>query len=171
MTVRRTGPESSACRPEKIPLRLGADKVPFVASDVDEYSDLTVGFDTRRGEELHARRCHPRVRGVEVLDLKEETDPPGSLPPDGGGLVFSISPREQQAGRRAWRPDYYPPLGAPIVRQGRRVLHNLEAQSVHEEADSRVVLADHDGDEAEMHGASIGGACLAPPGGRTPRPA
>jgi len=32
----------------------------------------------------------------------------------------------------------------------------LEAQSVRQEADSRVVLADHDGNEAEMRGASMG---------------
>ena len=98
-------------------LRRGADKVPFVASDVGEYSDVAVGFGAQRGEELHARRCHPRMRGVEVLDLEEETHPPGSLLPDGGGLVFSVSSREQQAGRGTWRPDYNPPLGAPIAGQ------------------------------------------------------
>lgn len=95
--------------------------------------------------------------GVEVLDVEEETHPSCGLLPDDGGLVFSVSPREQQAGRRPWRPDDYPPLGAPVVRPGRGILHELETQPVHEEADSRVVLADHDGNQAKMHGASIGG--------------
>src|SRR5260221_8007666 len=45
----------------------------------------------------------------------------------------------------------------PVIRQRWRVLHELEAQCVHEEADRRVVLADHDGGKAEMHRASIGG--------------
>jgi len=129
---------------------------PFVAGDIAEHSDVAVGFGTRCREELHARGCHPRVRGIEVLNVEEETHPAGGLLPDDGGLVFPVSPREQQAGRGTWRPDYYPPLGAPVVRQGRGVLCELEAQRVHEEADSRVVLADHDGDKAEIHGVSIG---------------
>jgi hypothetical protein len=107
----------SYCRREPALLRRRPDKVPFVASNIGKYSHLAVGFGARRGEEVHARRCHPRIRGVEVLNLEKETHPPGSLLPDGGGLVLSVSPREQQAGRRPRRPDHYPPLGAPIVRQ------------------------------------------------------
>ena len=80
---------------------------------------------------------------------------PGGLLADGGGLVFAVSPREQQAGRGTGWPDYHPPLGTPVVGPGRRVLHELEAQYVREEADGRVVFPDHDGDEAEMHDASI----------------
>ena len=166
--VRRRKPASSRTRSRHIPaisflpearadaVTLRADKVPFVASDVGKYSDVAVGFDARRGEELHARRYHPRIRGVEVLDLEEETHPPGGLLPDGGGLLVSVSPGEQHAGRGTGRPDYDPPLGPPIVGQGRGVLRKLEAQPVHEETDSRVILADHDGNEAQMHGASIG---------------
>jgi len=117
---------------------------------------VTVMFGARCREELHARGCHSRVRGVEVLDMEEETHPPGGLLPDDGGLVFAVSPREQQAGRGTRWPDYHPPLGVPVVGAGRGILHELEAQYVHEEADGRVVLPDHDGDEAEMHSASIG---------------
>ncbi len=31
--------------------------------------------------------------------MEEETHPPGGLLADDGGLVFAVSPREQQAGR------------------------------------------------------------------------
>jgi hypothetical protein len=104
-----------------------ADKVPFVAGDVEKHSDKTVGFGTRRGEE-----------------------------PDGSGLVFSVSSRQERASLGARRPHCYPPLRASVVRQGRGVRHELETQYVHEEADSWVVLADHYGNKAQMHGASIG---------------
>ena len=146
----------SSCRRKLPVLRRRTDKVPFVAGDVEKHSDAAVGFGTRCREELHASGCHPCVRGIEVLNVEEETDPAGGLLPDDGGLVFPVSPREQQAGRGTGRPDYYPPLGPPVVRQGRGVLHEIEAQYVNEETDSRIVLADHDGDKAEMHGASIG---------------
>ena len=131
----------------------GPRKVPFVASDVEKYSDATVRLSARRGEESHACGCDPRERGLEVLDLEKETHPAGELPPDDEGLVSSISLREQQAvaapgGRTrltAW---------SPVVGQGQGVFHQLEAQTVDEEADGRIVLADHDGNEAEMHDAS-----------------
>ena len=38
----------------------------------------------------------------------------GGLLADDGGLIFSVSPREQQAGRGAGRPDHYPPLGSLV---------------------------------------------------------
>jgi len=135
--------------------RRGTEKVPFVAGDVEEHSDAAVGFGARCREKLHTSGCYPRVCSVEILDVKEETNAASGLPSDESGLIFPVSPREQQAGLRTWRADYYPPLGTPVVCQRRGVLHELEAQDVYEEADSGVVLADHDSDKAEMHGASI----------------
>lgn len=76
--------------------------------------------------------------------------------PDGQSLAFPVSPGQQQARHGAWRTDNHPPLRAPIVRQGRGVLYELEAQQVHEEPDRWIVLTDHDGDEAQMHRTSIG---------------
>jgi hypothetical protein len=142
------------------------DQVPFVTSDVKKHGNVAIGFRARRHHELHACGFHPRVCGVEVLHVEEETHSPGSLFPDAGGLIFSVSPREQQACRGTWRAHYYPPLGTPVVREGRGVLYKLEAQRLHEEADGRVILADHDGNEAEMHCASIGATCLLPLRGR-----
>jgi hypothetical protein len=99
----------------------------------------------------------PSVRARRRSPQRVGRNPPGRrLASRRRRLDLPISPREQQACRGTWRPDYYPPLGAPVVCQGRGVLRELEAQCVHEEADSRVVLADHDGDKAEMHVASIG---------------
>jgi len=72
------------------------------------------GFGARWREEPHARRCHPCICGVELLDVEEETHPAGGLLADDGGLSFSVSPRERQAGRGAGRPDRYPPLGSLV---------------------------------------------------------
>ena len=41
---------------------------------------------------------------------------------DDGGLVFSVSLGEEQAGHGTGGPDYYPPFGSPVVGQGRGVL-------------------------------------------------
>ena len=103
------------CRCELAVSRRGPNEVPFVAGNVGEHSDVAIGFGARCGEKLHTRRCHPRAGGVEVLDMEEETHPPGGLLPDDGGLVISVSPGEQHAGRRTRRPDYYPPLGMPVI--------------------------------------------------------
>jgi hypothetical protein len=120
---------------------------------------------------MNTGRCHPRVHGIEILHVEEETDPARCLPPDDSGLVFSVSPGEEQAGDGTWRPDYYPPFGPPVIGQGWGVLHQLEAKRVHEEADRWVVVADDDGDEAEMHRASIRRPALSSASRRTPRPA
>ena len=87
--------------------------------------------------------------------MEEETHPPGGLPSDDGGLIVSVSLGEQQAGRRPGRPDHDPPLETPVAGQGGGVLRELEAQCVHEKADGRVVLTDHDSNQAEVHSASI----------------
>jgi hypothetical protein len=118
-------------------------------------SDPAIGFGARLGEELHTPGRHPGVGGTEILDLQEETHAAGRLLADHGRLISPIRPREQQAGLRIWRPDHHPPLGAPVVGLGRGVLHELEPQDVNEEADGRVVVADEDGDEAKVHGASL----------------
>src|SRR6266702_1315865 len=116
--------------------RSGTEQVPLVASDVEEHRDPAVGFRARCRHELDASGCHLRV----------------------GGVVLSVSSRQQQACCGTGRPDYHPPLGTPVVGQGRGVLYELETQCAHEETDRWVILADHDGDETEMHCASIGGA-------------
>ena len=140
-------------------LRCGTDLVPFVTSDVEEYGDVAIGFGTRCRDELNTRGCHPLICGFEILDVEKETHPASGLLPDESGLILAVSPREQQAGGGTWRPDHDPPLGTPVIGQGRGVLHEIEAQHVHEEADRGVILADYEGNEAEMHRASIG--CLA----------
>ena len=95
----------------------------------------------------------PNAFSGEAVDVKEEADPPGCLPADHRGLVVAVRLGEQQAGDGPGRPDDDPSLGPPVIGQGRGVLGQLEAQDVGEEPDGRVVFADHDGDETEMHGA------------------
>jgi hypothetical protein len=60
-------------------------------------------------------------------------------------------------------------LGRPSFGQGWGVLHQLETKRVHEEADRWVVVADDDGDEAEIHRASIRRPALSSASRRTPR--
>ena len=57
------------------------------------------------------------------------------------------------------------------TRQGRGVLHELETQCVHEEADRWAVLADHNGDEAawRLVAGGVGSNDLDLPGKRVPR--
>ena len=57
-------------------------------------------------------------------------------------LVGTIGAREKDAGLRARRPDHDPSLRAAIVRERRRVVDQLEAEDVNEEADGWVVLID-----------------------------
>ena len=107
--LRRSASHSS-CGRELPVLRSRTDKVPFVAGDVEKHRDAAVGFGARCREELHARGCHPCARGIEVLDVEEETDPAGGLLPDDGGLV---SPSARASSR---------PVAAP---GGRTTTHRL----------------------------------------------
>jgi hypothetical protein len=146
--------------PDLPALRCGTDQVPLVASDVEEHGDAAVGFRARCCHKLNARGRHPGACGIEIVHAEEEAHPATGLLPDGSSLIFSVSPREQQARHSTRWPDHNPPLSTPVVRQGRGVLRELEAQCVHEEADCWIVVVNHDGDEAEMHCTSIGGPVL-----------
>ena len=101
----------SSCRRELPVLHRRTDKIPLDAGDVEKHSDAAVAFGTRCREELHARGCHPCVRGIEVLDVKEETHPADGMLPDDGGLAFAFSLREQRPvaapGGRLGRPASY----------------------------------------------------------------
>ena len=134
----------------------GTDQVPFVASDVEEHCDAAVRLDARFGHEVNARSCYPRVCGIEVLHVEEETYPARRLVADHAGLNLAVSPREEQACCRAWRPHDHPALGTAVIGDGRGVLRELEAKCVNKESDCRVVLADDDSDKAKMHRASLG---------------
>src|SRR5215831_9296173 len=116
-------------------LRRGTDEIPLVAGYVEEHSHAAIGLGTRCRHELNTGSCHPRVYGPEIFHVEEETDPASGLSAHNSGLVFSVSSREEQAGHGARRADHDPSLGAPVIGQGRGVLHELEAQHVHEEPD------------------------------------
>src|ERR1700761_1323656 len=88
--------------------RHGTYEVPAVAGDVEEDGHPAVGLVARLGDELHAGRRHPPVRGVEVLDLEEEADAPGDLVTDGCGLALAVRAGQQDARLGAGRPDDEP---------------------------------------------------------------
>jgi hypothetical protein len=53
-----------------------------------------------------------------------------------------------------------PALGAPVVRQRRGVLHEFKTQRPDEEGDSRVIVLDHDGHQAQVHRTILGGNAI-----------
>ena len=102
------------------------------------------------------RAGQPLVRGLEVVHPEEEADPARGLPADHRGLPRAVGPGQQQAGLRARRPDHHPPLRAPVVGLRGGVLDQVETEHPGKELDRRVVLADDQGHQADMHRASIG---------------
>lgn len=77
--------------------RTRSQKVPVVASDVDEDGDAAVGLITWLGDELDTLLDHPAMRFLEVVHTKEETDSTRKLLANGRGLLFAIGLRQQQA--------------------------------------------------------------------------
>jgi hypothetical protein len=86
----------------------------------------------------------------EIVNAKEETDPPGKLVSDYRRLIVAIGAREQNAGAPADRPNNHPAFRATVVRQRRSVLHELELQDIDKEIDRRLVLSHNQGDEIEV---------------------
>src|ERR1700733_10316103 len=95
--ARRRPVPRPASRPGREPgsSRRGAEQVPFVAGDVEEHGDATVGLGARRGEEPHAGGRHAVDRGVEVVHPQEEPDAPGCLVAHGRGLVLAVRAGQQ----------------------------------------------------------------------------
>jgi hypothetical protein len=54
-------------------------QVPTVALDIQEYGHLSVRLNARGGDESHARGDQPSMRRFEIINAKEEADPPGKL--------------------------------------------------------------------------------------------
>ncbi len=119
---------------------------------------MTISFGPRTSHEFNAAINHSPVRGVEVIHPKEEPDPSGHLIPDNRTLLITVGAGEQQSGLGPRRPDDYPSLRATVVRQGRRVLHEVEVKNIDKEFDGLVVVIDHEGDKINPHLARIGPA-------------
>src|SRR5580704_14173249 len=132
--------------------RYGTYEVPAIAGDVEEDGHPAVRLVARLGDERHAGRRHPPVRGVEVLDLQEKADAPADLVTDGRGLALAVRTGQQDARFGARRPDDDPALRpADLRRQRGRVLHQVEPQRLGEEPDGLVVVVDHDRDLVYQH--------------------
>jgi hypothetical protein len=57
----------SYCKYELAVVRRGVKRSHLFASDLEKHCDVAIGFGARCRNEVHARRCQPRVRGVEAL--------------------------------------------------------------------------------------------------------
>jgi hypothetical protein len=125
-------------------------QIPAVPFNIQEYRDLSIGFDAWCGEKLDARPDHPRVHRIEVIDAKEETDPAGKLVSNDCRLTLAIGAREQNASVTTGGTDDDPTLRAAVIRQRRNILYEIEPEDIHEEVDRWLVLAHNQGDEMEV---------------------
>jgi hypothetical protein len=76
----------------------GAKQVPPIAFEIAKHRHAPVRFAARRGDKLHTRREHTRIRRVEIVHAKEQPDTPRELRPNDGGLSFSVGAGENGIG-------------------------------------------------------------------------
>lgn len=129
----------------------------MVTGDVDEDGHRAVGLVARHLEELDPVLDHAAVLGLEVVDVQEQPDATAELVADGSGLTLAVGLREQQPGLRAGRAHHHPSLRPAVVRHRRRVLHEIEAEGVDEEADGLVVVLDEHGHLRDAHRRNLDG--------------
>ncbi|HEV3328850.1 MAG TPA: hypothetical protein VGZ33_05585, partial [Acidimicrobiales bacterium] len=86
------------------------DEVPPVAEEILEDRDRSVGLVAGLAEEAHAVAGHAFEGRVEVLYMEEQSDPVAELASYEADLVLAACRREQQASRRAARPNDHPAL-------------------------------------------------------------
>jgi hypothetical protein len=131
--------------------RRRCEEVPPVPGDVEKHGDTTAPFLARLRDELHAGLAHPVVGRLEVVDAQEQPDATRELVADGPHLPLAVRAGEQERGRGAGRSHDHPALRTSVVGQGRRVLHELEAENVNEESNCLVVVVDDEGDLLDVH--------------------
>ena len=137
----RRSREASGFRPEQ---------VPSIPLEIEEHGNPPVRLGARLAHEPHARVRQSRMAGIEVFHAQEEADTTGELPTDRLRLRFTVRAREPLACRRSRRTNNDPPLGATVVRAGRRILDEVKAEHSDKEVDRRVVLPHDEGNELEM---------------------
>jgi hypothetical protein len=92
---------------------------------------------------------------MEVIDAEEESDTAGCLVTHNSALTVAIRSGEKKSRLRARRSYDDPPLGAPVIRQRWRVLHEVEAQHSGEESDRGIVVVDDQGNQVDLHRSSL----------------
>jgi hypothetical protein len=127
-----------------------AQEVPTVAFEIQEHRKSSVSLIAWRRDELHASGDHALVSRLEIVDAQEHSNAAGKLAADSAYLLLAVSTREQYGCLASMGTNHYPSLGAAIIRQRRRVFHQLELQYVNEEPDRRVVVPHHQRDEFNM---------------------
>jgi hypothetical protein len=128
-----------------------AEEVPTIAGTVEKDGDPTVGFAPRGSDETYARRSHPPIGSIEVVDAKEEGHPARGLGPDDRRLTFVVRTGQQDPRSRPRWSHNDPAFGLSLFGVGWRILDEIKAQSVDEELDCGVVLVYDEGDQVEVH--------------------
>ncbi len=133
----------------------GSKEIPPITGDVEEDRDTAVRFSAGLTNKRDTGLGHPSIRGVEVVNAKEEPDPTGCLVTNRPGLVFSVCPSKQDACLGGGRADDHPALGAPVIGERRRVLDKIEPKNTGEELDGRVVLINDQSNQVDPHPGSV----------------
>jgi len=120
-------------------------QVPAITFQIEENRNLAIHLHTRRRNEAYPMRQHMRVMSIEVVDAKEQANPPSKLMSYSFLLRCSIRHRKQNISLSARWPHHYPTLEPFVVHQRRRIFHQLELEHIDEEADGRIVLAHEQG--------------------------
>ena len=129
----------------------GPEQIPAVAADIQKHRDAPVGLGARLRHELHPGGPHPMQRGVEVVDAKEEPDPPRELLSHRRRLRLTVGLSEKQAGAGSRRSHDDPPLRPTVVGGCGRVVDELKPQRTNEEVDRAVVVLDDQRHQFEVH--------------------
>ena len=132
-----------------------SEEIPPVSGNVEEDGNSTVGLGTRSTNESDTGLGHPPVYGVEVIDMKEESDPTGCLVTNCRTLVFAVGASKKEPCLRVGRANYHPALRPPVVGERRRVLHQFESEYTGKEGDGGVVLVNDQGNQVDLHPGSV----------------
>ena len=153
--------------------RCWTEQIPAVAFAVEEDGNPPIGLVPWFGDELDVVGQHSLPGRFEIVDAEEQPDPTGELRSDRRCLSVPVGSGQEQTRLGARRPNDHPSFGPTIVRRGRRVLYQLEAEHVDEDADRPVVVPHDESNAFEIHEsnlASVGKDDLSAEARRNPNP-
>ena len=133
------------------------EEIPEVAPRISEHADAPVRLVARRSDQAAPRVQGAGKRAIEVLDAKEQSDPPGELASDCRSLLVAVCASNDKPGTSVSRSHHDPTLRAAVRRHGRCVLGQYEAQSPGEEPDGGVIVVDDEREELQRHAATVWG--------------
>jgi len=136
--------------------RISSQEVPAIPLEIQKHGQSAIWLIARRRDEPHTCGNHTLISPIEIIDAQEHTDATRKLLAHNACLLFAVRTREQNACLASIWTNHNPTLRAAIIGQRRRVFHQLELQDVNEEADSRIVVPDHQSDEFKMRHSGSG---------------